>query len=132
MQNTKLFQLLQTLNVYELNRFGKFLCSPYFNEDERLVKLFEILCPHFKQQTHHCLEQKNVWMEIHSDRKFEQLKFARLFSDLLKKLEEFLVMDKLKQNESRKHRNLLHHLTEKKLGKHYPESAKLARKKLEE
>lgn len=131
MQNTKLFQLLQTLSVYELNRFGKFLRSPYFNEDERLVKLFEILTPHFKQQTHDSLEQKKIWQEIHTDKKFEQLKFARLFSDLLKKLEEFLVIDKLKQNESRKHRNLLSHLTEKKLGKHYPESAKLARKKLE-
>ncbi|MES2621320.1 MAG: hypothetical protein V4615_10755 [Bacteroidota bacterium] len=131
MQNTKLFQLLQTLSVYELNRFGKFLNSPYFNEDERLMKLFETLAPHFKQQTHALLEQKKIWSTIHTGKKFEQLKFARLFSDLLKKLEEFLVVDKLKQNESRRHRNLLSHLTEKKLGKHYPESARLARKKLE-
>jgi hypothetical protein len=129
--NTKLFQLLQTLSVYELNRFGKFLSSPYFNEDGRLVKLFDVLLPHFKQQTHHTLQQKNLWKEIHEDRKFEQLKFARLFSDLLKKLEEFLVVDKLKQDQSRKHRNLLSHLTENKLGRHYPDSAKLARKKLE-
>jgi hypothetical protein len=131
MLNTKLFQLLQTLNVYELNRFGKFLCSPYFNEDERLVNLFEVLAPHFKKQTHESLEQKKIWKEVHSDKKFHQLKFARLFSDLLKKLEEFLVIDNLKQSESSKQRKLLLHLTEKKLAKHYPESAKLARKKLE-
>ncbi len=132
MRNTKLFQLLQTLNIYELNRFGKFLHSPYFNEDERLIKLFEILSPHFKEQTHDTLRQKKIWKEVYADKKFEQLKFARLFSDLLKKLEEFLVIDKLKQNESRRQRNLLSHLTEKKLGRHYPESAKLARKKLEQ
>jgi len=131
MTNTKLFQLLQTLSIYELNRFGKFLCSPYFNEDERLVNLFEVLAPHFKQQTHGALEQKEIWKEVHSNKKFEQLKFARLFSDLLKKLEEFLVIDDLKQNESRKQKNLLAHLTEKKLARHYPESSKLARKKLE-
>ena len=52
MNDSKLFQLLRTLNVYELNRFGKFLRSPYFNEDERLMKLIEILVPHFKQQTY--------------------------------------------------------------------------------
>jgi hypothetical protein len=131
MLNTKLFQLLQTLNVYEMNRFSKFLTSPYFNKDERLIRLFDVLLPHFQLQTHHTLDQKKLWKEIHDDRKFEQLKFARLFSDLLKKLEEFLVIDKLKKNESRRHRNLLHHLTENKLGRHYPESAKLARKKLE-
>ena len=131
MLNTKLFQLLQTLNIYELNRFGKFLCSPYFNEDERLLNLFDILSPYFNQQTHNSLEQKKIWKEINTGKKFHQLKFARLFSDLLKKLEEFLVFDDLKQNESRKQKNLLAHLTEKKLAKHYPEAAKLARKKLE-
>ncbi len=131
MTNTKLFQLLQTLNVYELNRFGKFLCSPYFNEDERLMNLFEVLAPYFKQQTHDTLVQKNIWKQVHSNQKFQQLKFARLFSDLLKKLEEFLVIDNLKQSEATKQRKLLMHLTEKKLGKHYPESSKLARRKLE-
>jgi len=132
MTETKLFQLLQTLNVYELNRFGKFLRSPYFNEDERLIQLFEILAPHFKQQTHDSLQQKAIWKAIFGKAKFHAVKFARLFSDLLKKLEEFVVIDKLKQDSGRKQRNFLTHLTEKRLAKNYPEAAKLARKRLEE
>lgn len=130
MQNTKLFQLLQTLNIYELNRFNKFLRSPYFNEDENLLLLLETIAPHFKQQTHHSLQPKKIWQAVYKQKKFNSLRFARLFSDLLKKLEEFLVVDALKQSETQKHRKLLSHLTEKKLTRHYPESAKLARKKL--
>lgn len=131
MQNTKLFQLLATLSVYELNRFGKFLRSSYFNEDEHLMRLFEILSPHFKEQTQEALEQKIIWQQVQGAKKFDQLKFARLFSDLLKKLEEFLVIDNLKQSDAAKQRELLGHLTERKLAKHYPDSAKLARNKLE-
>src|SRR5690606_14680451 len=122
--NTKLFQLLQTLNVYELNRFGKFLRSPYFNEDELLIQLYELLSPHFKQQTHDLLKQKNIWKALHGRQKFHSVKFARHFSDLLKKLEEFVVTDKLKQSDGGKQHGLLEHLAQNKLGKHYPEAAK--------
>ena len=54
----------------------------------------------------------------------------RLFSDMLKKLEEFLVTDKLKYDKGAQQLNLLSQLTEKRLVKHYPDSSKLARSKL--
>lgn len=131
MEHTKLFQLLQTLTVYELNRFDKFLCSPYFNEDERLVKLIAILTPAFKKQEPETLKQADIWKAVYGTTKFSNLKFARLFSDLLKKLEEFIVIDHLKQSEANKQQQLLNQLTSRKLARHYPEAAKLARKKLE-
>jgi hypothetical protein len=129
MTDTKLFQLLQTLSVYELNRFGKFLRSPYFNEDARLTQLFEILSPHFKSETHDSLNQKDIWKTLHGKAKFQPLKFARLFSDLLKKAEEFLTIDQLKQDETRKRTQLITLLNERKLLRHYPEAAKLTRKR---
>ncbi len=131
MQQTKLFQFLETLNIYELNRFVKFLHSPYFNEDGDLTRLAEVLCPFFKNKTYHTLLQEEVWKQVHPKQKFNSLKFARLFSDLLKKLEEFMVIDTIKQNKGNKQLGLISHLTEKKLTKLYPDSSKLARKQLE-
>lgn len=132
MTATKLFQLLQTFSIYELNRFNKFLHSPYHNEDETLIQLYELLLPHFKAQTQHTITQNIIWKKLKGNTRFHAVKFARLFSDLLKKAEEFLVTDQLKHNESRKQINLVSLLNEKRLTKHYPEAAKLARKKLEQ
>lgn len=131
MQNTRLYQLLQSLSVYELNRFGKFLLSPYHNEDKKLILLFETIAPAFKQKRADALEQKEIWNAVSGKAKFSSLKFARLFSDLLKKLEEFLVIDNLKQTVPVRQQQLLIQLNERGLVKHYPEAAGLARKKLE-
>lgn len=131
MLNTKLFTLLETLSVYELNRFVKFLCSPYFNEDERLIKLARVLAPSFKKQIQSELNQVQIWKAVYGNRKWSSLHFARLFSDLLKKLEEFLAIDYLKQSEVDKQQQLLVQLNNRGLTRHYPEAAKVARKKLE-
>jgi len=129
--NTKLFQLLGTLSVYELNRFAKFLQSPYLNEDERLMELFTYVAPYFKQQTTEKLRSTDVWNVLYPGKKFNQLRFARIFSDLLKKLEDFVVLDKLKHDKGRKELELLAFITDKKLTKHYPEISKLSRKELQ-
>lgn len=131
LQNTKLFRLLQTLSVYELNRAGKFLRSPYYNEDDTLVLLLDILVPYFKQQTFDTITHQQVWQKLYPGKKFQSLRFARLFSDLLKKLEEFLVVDDLKQDVAKRQQLLAAQLIERKLTSHYPEVAKLARHKLE-
>lgn len=131
MTETKLFQLFQTFNAYELNRFNKFLHSPYHNEDATLIQLYNLLLPSFKTSTHATPEQKAVWKHVKGKAKFDAVKFARLFSDLLKKAEEFLVIDQLKQHESKKHVELIAILSNKQLNKHYNEAAKIARKKIE-
>src|ERR1700677_784844 len=101
MAETKLHSILNTLTVYELNRLAKFLCSPYFNEDEKLIKCFELLAPAFKQQTPPP-NQKAIWKAVYGSKSFSNLKFARLYSDLAKKLDEFLVHDKIRNSESEK------------------------------
>ncbi len=132
MKDTKLFLLLETFNSYQLNRFNKFLHSPYHNEDSQLISLFNQLLPYFKNPAKATLPSPSeLWKAIYGKQKFKNLKFARLFSDLLKKAEDFLVIDTLKHNEPVKLENLLNQYTEKKLFKHYPEAAQLARKKLE-
>jgi hypothetical protein len=131
LQNTKLFRLLQTLSVYELNRAGKFLRSPYYNEDAALVQLFDTLIPYFKKRSADTLTHQYLWQKLYGAKKFQSLRFARMFSDLLKKLEEFLVADAVKQDVAGRQQQLTAQLIGRKLVSHYPEAAKLAKQKLE-
>lgn len=132
MKDTKLFLLLDTFNPYQLNRFKKFLLSPYHNEDNQLISLFTALHPYFKNPAKAGIPaQAKLWQIVSGRKKFGAVKFARLFSDLLKKAEEFLVIDDIKQSGYKKTENLLALYVDKKLVKHYPEAALMARKKLD-
>lgn len=128
MAESKLHQVLGTLNVYELNRFGKFLRSPYFNEDKRLINCFELLAPAFKQQTVPPA-QKEVWKKVFGALAFSNLKFARLYSDLAKKLDEFLVHDKIRNNEAAKLSSTAAIYNERKLSAHFQPALQLANAK---
>lgn len=131
LQNTKLFRLLQTFTVYELNRADKFLRSPYYNENEELNSLLNVLLPHFKKGALDTLSHQQIWQKLYGGKKIHSLRFARLFSDLLKKLEEFLVADAVKQDVASRQQQLTAQLIGRKLVSHYPEAAKLAKQKLE-
>lgn len=43
MLKTNLVQLLKSFTAYEMNSFGKFLSSPFFNKSEKIVSYFGIL-----------------------------------------------------------------------------------------
>ena len=43
MKDRKIFSALSGLNIYELNSFGKYVRSPYFNVNQQIITYFEIL-----------------------------------------------------------------------------------------
>ena len=66
MLSDKLISLLKTFSKYDLNAFGKYLASPFFNENKDLITLFSLIQKSFKQtQTNgiktNGLEKKEVW-----------------------------------------------------------------------
>ena len=128
MPDSKLNTLLSTLTVYELNRFGKFLHSPYFNEDEKLIQCFELLSPALKKQSAPFM-QKAIWKELFGAKKFNSLKFARLYSDLAKKLDEFLVHDSIRNNESERLKKIASIYNDRKLTNYFQPALKLANQK---
>jgi len=126
--SSKLYDYFNKMNVYELNRFCKFIQSPYFNLDERLMQLTQTLLPCFKSSTQYKADEKTIWKRI-SKSKFNRIKFNRLFSDLVKKAEQFLVIEKLQQKPAAYDSHLLQLMNERKLDKHFPEALTVAIKK---
>ena len=46
----KLYEILTTFDVYTLNRFRKYVASPFFNEKEAVLRLCDGLLPILKKR----------------------------------------------------------------------------------
>ena len=126
MKTTKLTEYLQVLSVYELNRFRKYIYSPLYNEDEKLRIFTDLLLPFSKTQTLHLLDDKEVWKKVFGSAKYNHPKLVRLFSDMVKKIEHFLIVDRFQQQKSLQFSWQLEIMNERKLNKHVPELMNLA------
>lgn len=121
MKGTKLFQILHSLSIYEWNRLVKFLQSPYLNEDKKLENLYAFLLPYLKNNTLDTIEREKIWKHIFGKQPFTNLKYARLLSDLVKRVESFIAIEKMRSNAVDESLYLLRVYNEKRLDTHFPE-----------
>ena len=104
--NNKITSTLQTFNKYELNRFRKFVDSPFFNENKILLTLLDIYSNNLKKNGEILHTKEKLWQLTFGSKTYNDTKFRRLNSDLLKLAEEFLVYIAFQENPS-EHQNLL-------------------------
>jgi len=65
MQNNKVFSILRKFDKYEQNRLRKFVQSPYFNRNERLEKLLELLIKDINSGAEMIsLDRSETWIKI--------------------------------------------------------------------
>ncbi len=95
--SNKLISLIEALSAEEQREAATFLASPYFNKNEDITNLFrEIVQQLGKQQN---LAKEHIWRKLFSPKPFNDVRFRKFCSDLLKLLEEFLVLHELKQTD---------------------------------
>ena len=100
MANPKVIRALHSLSPAKLNRFSKFLHSPYFNTREKVTVLGDYIAG---------LSDENDWEAaeayrlIFNEKKFKPLPLNNLLSDLYKLLERFLRIEAMEQAEDLKH-----------------------------
>lgn len=121
MKRTKLYDILLSLSIYEWNRLSKFLQSPYHNEDMKMAKLFAFLLPHLKSKTLDTLSREAIWKKIYGKQPFTNLKYARLLSDLVKRVESFISVEKMRRAPAVESLLLLEVYNERKLDAHFSE-----------
>ncbi len=131
MKGTKLYDILHSLNVYEWNRLNKFMHSPYHNEEKKLVKLYSFLLPHLKSKTIDTLTREAVWKKIYGTQPFTNLKYARLLSDLVKRVESFIALEKMRNTPAAETLYLLDVYNDKKLDAYFSEPFGYALKHIE-
>lgn len=89
MKNTKVVYALSSLNIYELNAFSKFIHSVYFNAHEQLALLADLYIFHIKEGSLVEMDKSSAWSHI-SDEDYDDEKFRKLNSELLKKVQQFI------------------------------------------
>lgn len=113
MKGTKLYNIINSLSKAELNQFEKFIKSPFFNENEALVLLFETLI------SAPDLGKEKLWKTIKPSKPFNDVQFRRLCTDLIKLIYNFLSISAYQKQSISKDNTLLGLLNQKGLDKHF-------------
>ena len=127
-RDLKVFVALSSLNIYELNRFRKFILSPYFNVNERLISLFKLWDPVLRGDEENTLTKAKTWSSVTSDKDYNDKKFRKLCSDLLKLFEDFMAQEAFEKNPLHKADYLLEAVYQKRLEPLYNSSVKSAKR----
>ncbi len=123
----KLFDLLSKMDVYERNRFLKYVRSPFFNEVKELVELLKFYLPFFKKNKPILLSKEEVWAKLSFTEIYNDVKFRRLNSDLSKLAEQFLAYLAYESYPTRNANNLLKIANEREIDKLYHTAYKSAK-----
>ncbi len=94
MLSDNLLSLLTSFTKVELNRFRKYLLSPYLNEQPDATRLFDFLNESIRQDMDVTqLTKAMVWETLYPARKFDDAHLRRLSSDLSHLAMRFMVAE---------------------------------------
>ncbi len=120
MNDYKLVTTLRTFSIYELNQFNKFIHSPYFNANQKVIEFFNLLVESLKQKEPIALTKQDVFSSVFPDEPvYLDDKFRKLNTDILKLVEEFMALNTFNANLLSKYTYLLEALKKRKLVKLY-------------
>ena len=98
MQNNKFIRLISHFSKAEISDFRLFVQSPYFNKNQKLVKVLEYIqkfYPDFDQQN---FTRENTFDVIFPGEQFDFPKLTKLLSKLFKLAEQFISHNYIKTN----------------------------------
>ena len=128
MRNTKLYSILEHFDKYEQNRLRKYLQSPYFNKNQTLVELFELLVTDVNSTKSKDFEKEHVWALLSLPPPYDDVRFRKYYSDLLKSVEGFLCQQVYDTDAVRQAADLIQAVGQKKMEKLYNSTMRTARR----
>ena len=132
MRNSKLYSILEQFDKYEQNWCRKFLLSPYFNKDEVIVAIFDLLIEDLNNGKNKRLDKEYIWQLVLPGTEYDDVRFRKYVSDLIKLIEDFLCQQLYEQDSLLRAGHLIQAVTEKKVEKLYNSSVRNARKTSQE
>lgn len=129
MNNSKLYLVLSTLNKLESNRLRKFIASPFFNKNETIVELFDLIVWQIEKDK--ALEKEKVWAKICPETPYDDVRFRKYNSDLLKLVEDFLAQLVYQENPLHQTNFLMTAAGRRKITKLYSKSIRTAKRYVE-
>ena len=120
MFSEKLISLLQTFTKPELNRFRKYLQSPYLNDQAEALILFDLIDQSMRkgQEKVDQLTKEAVWQKMFAPKPYNDAILRRLASDLSGMARHFWSMEYRKQDPLAEALDLQWHMGKPELQKH--------------
>ncbi|WP_235298361.1 outer membrane protein assembly factor BamD [Portibacter marinus] len=119
MQNLKFYRALNRLSIYDLNRFKKFIYSPYFNQNEKLINLFDFYYQEIKKGETEDYTKEQIWKKVFKQEGFKDSRFRKYNTDLLSLLEQFLSVEQFKAQPLKESTSLLEAVIDNKMPELY-------------
>ncbi len=94
-KSNKLISLIAAFSTEEQREASLFLASPYFNKSKDLARLFREICKRLDKQ--HSLEKESVWNRLWPNKEYNDTRFRKFCSDLLRLLQSFVTLHELQQ-----------------------------------
>lgn len=128
MRNSKVYSILKEFDRIEQNRFRKYLTSPYFNRDQALVQLYDLLINDVNGGNGIELEKEVIWKQLNLGSSYNDTRFRKYCSDLLKLAEGFLAQEVFEERPMQKSINLINAVGKKKLDKLFNSTMRTAQR----
>lgn len=128
MENTKLYNILEYFDKYQYNRLHKYLSSPYFNRHESIIQLFELMRSHLQGARKKPLTKEGLWKSMFPTEAFDDLRFRKFASDLLKLVEGFMAQEIYEANPLHRAAYLIEAVGKHKMNRLFSTAEKTARR----
>ncbi|MEO1516386.1 MAG: hypothetical protein AAFV95_15285 [Bacteroidota bacterium] len=107
------------------------MISPYFNRSQLLVNWFDLLCKIIHSGKADKWTKEKLWSKIYKGEAFDDVRYRKLNSDLLKLVEGFLAQSEYEDNQVNQANYLLEAIKKRKMEKLYSSSKRQAERALE-
>jgi hypothetical protein len=125
MTDSKLYSVLTHFDKIEQNRLRKYVRSPYFNVNELLMSFLDVLFAHINANGKAGeLTKELIWAALYQKEQYNDVRFRKLTSDLLKLIEDFLAQEKYEKDDLQKASYLLDAIGDRRIEKLYKSSVK--------
>ncbi|MEM8523436.1 MAG: hypothetical protein AAGG68_02275 [Bacteroidota bacterium] len=108
MKNTTLYHLLSSFSAQELQQFGAYVHSPFFNKNEKVQHLYEYLV---KEDLD--VEKKKAYRYVFKASDYQEIRLNNVISDLLQLAYGFLIQQQLLSVPLQQQAHLLESLIER-------------------
>lgn len=96
MLKSNLIQLISKLDETEFKKFGKFIDSPYFNVNKKLVEFYKIIADHYPDFNTLELSKENLYRKLYKEDKVVLGTVYYLISEMESLFEKFISIEKIK------------------------------------
>lgn len=118
MKGTKLIIELSTLSKVELNAFGRYVASPFFNANDTCVRFLNILERYYPEFENKAVHREKIFKKLFPKQKYNEQQLRYAMTDLTRLLEDFMAYQEYSIDESTKKHHLVHALSKRKLKKY--------------